>query len=79
MIIKLMHIFCLAGYQQAASSIIINLVHIYSIYRYFLVLLVNISVSDPDPHDGRPPGSGSGSAWTYADPYPDPGGKQIQK
>ena len=31
------------------------------------------SVSDPDPHDPHkdiPPGSGSGSAWTDADPDP---------
>ena len=33
------------------------------------------SVADPDPHLKSPPGSGSGSVWTDADP--DPGGKKA--
>ena len=30
-----------------------------------------------DPHKEMPPGSGSGSAWTDADPDTDPGGKKV--
>ena len=48
-----------------------SLSSLYNVHNRFL-----ISASDPDPHNQRPPGSGS--AWTDADPDPDAGSEKLR-